>query len=101
MRNKLPPKERGKFRTVRVWVGNREGMPSEQIPSLVEDWIKKANSSLLNEKELHVEFEKIHPFIDGNGRMGRILMNWARAKTNHPIMVIYERNKFAYYEWFK
>jgi Fic family protein len=49
----------------------------------------------------HVKFEKIHPFEDGNGRIGRILLNWQRVKAGLPILTIYEKDKHAYYKWFE
>lgn len=51
-------------------------------------------------KKQHVDFEVIHPFVDGNGRMGRILMNWTRIKVGLPILIIREREKQQYYRWF-
>ena len=53
-------------------------------------------------KTLHVKYEKIHPFVDGNGRTGRIFMNWWRIKNNLPILVIHEgKEQMDYYKWFK
>ena len=51
--------------------------------------------------ENHVKFESIHPFVDGNGRTGRLLMNWIRIKIGLPILVIKESEKFEYYKWFE
>lgn len=46
----------------------------------------------------HAWFECIHPFADGNGRTGRMLMNWMLIKLNHPPIVIFEEDKKLYYE---
>jgi len=49
---------------------------------------------------MHINFEKIHPFIDGNGRIGRMLLNWQRVKLGLPVLVIKESEKQEYYKWF-
>ena len=53
-------------------------------------------------REMHVRFENIHPFEDGNGRVGRILMNVHRLKLGLPILIIHEgKEQQEYYKWFK
>jgi hypothetical protein len=53
-------------------------------------------------KKAHVAFETIHPFVDGNGRIGRILMNWQRLQEGLPILIIHEGpEQMEYYKWFK
>ena len=46
---------------------------------------------------LHLRFESIHPFADGNGRVGRALMNYYLMTHGLPPTVIYEEDKKAYY----
>lgn len=69
------------------------------VSGLMAEWIRDANQ-LLEPKADHVRFETIHPFWDGNGRMGRILMNWQHVKRNERIKIIYEKDKASYYKWF-
>lgn len=52
-------------------------------------------------KEEHVKFEYIHPFEDGNGRVGRMYWNLHRLQFGLPIEVIRESEKGIYYGWFE
>ncbi|MGM0509406.1 MAG: Fic family protein, partial [Fusobacteriota bacterium] len=47
---------------------------------------------------LHTDFVKIHPFIDGNGRTARILLNFELIKAGYPIIIIRNEDKVKYYE---
>jgi Fic family protein len=46
----------------------------------------------------HAKFENIHPFADGNGRTGRLAMNYFLILHNHPPIIIHEEDRRAYFE---
>ena len=49
----------------------------------------------------HIEFEKIHPFEDGNGRTGRLLLNYELLKNNIPPVVISKEERVKYFEFLR
>lgn len=95
----------GRFRSVSVTVGGHyppDGMVMKgQIYGwgidMIEHW------KTLDPKEMHVRFEKIHPFIDGNGRTGRMLMWWHENRLGREPTLIRsnEADRHYYYQWFR
>lgn len=103
MDGKLKKPELGDWRKCAVYIGGREGRPWYAIPELIDNWCELTQrcKSAKDIQYSHVEFEKIHPFVDGNGRVGRILWQWLRVHNGFPIKIIYEAKKWNYYKWFQ
>lgn len=56
------------------------------------------NKALTAAAYFHAKFENIHPFADGNGRAGRLIMNYFLVLHNHPPITIHEDDRKSYYE---
>jgi len=106
----LDPEIAGKFRSelgIDVQVGGRPCPRYYEVGNKLSCWITSVNSKKIpiwDEdmiEEMHIQFENIHPFADGNGRSGRLIYAWMREKMGLPIHIIYEKDKQDYYEWFR
>lgn len=99
----LQPNHKGYWRDCAVWIGGREGADYKMVPILMQQWCfetMRANPAP-DWQALHVQYEKIHPFVDGNGRTGRMFMNWTRIKRcDLPLLTIFADERHKYYRWF-
>ena len=91
----------GKFRDYLVRVGEYRAPDWQDIEKLIKEFIEFLKKSRLNPVELsaraHFKFEKIHPFGDGNGRIGRILMNYILWHNKYPMIIIEYGKRKSYY----
>ena len=70
----------------------------EKLTELIEKFNSSENNDLIMKVAcFHADFEKIHPFIDGNGRTGRLLLNLELMKNGYPITVIRNEEREKYY----
>ena len=91
----------GKFRDYLVRVGEYRAPDWQDIEKLIKEFIEFLKKSKLNPVELsaraHFKFEKMHPFGDGNGRIGRILMNYILCHNKYPMIIIEYGKRKSYY----
>lgn len=107
--NVMDQGESGQYRTFGVRVGHYYPPAAKEVPHLMNDylewWNKKSMewSPIISSAILHYQFESIHPFGDGNGRMGRALALWELYRrdfdTHHIFSVdeVYWENRPHYY----
>ena len=69
----------------------------KRMKEVVDEYNEKAHVDLEDILEFHVQFERIHPFQDGNGRVGRLLMFWQCLQKEVVPFVITEELRLFYY----
>lgn len=74
---------------------------ADKMKSLLSEYNSKENKSFEDILEFHVKFEKIHPFQDGNGRVGRLIMFKECLKYNVVPFIIEDTLKLFYYRGLK
>lgn len=111
----------GSFREhdIRSFPGGMKPPPWPEVPALIADWLAEArglakaqesvgtneftdSEDLVDLPELlaklHARFEQVHPFLDGNGRTGRLVLNLLLIRLGYPPAVIYKRDRLRYLE---
>lgn len=96
----------GIYRTVNVTISGAEHKPPDflRLQTDMENFINwyKTNSKELHPVEkaarVHSDFVKIHPFVDGNGRTARLLMNLELMKDGYPPVILPVEKRLEYYE---
>ena len=93
----------GRLRNYLVRVGQYIAPDWQDINKLIKEFFEWYNKSKtkLNPAELaaraHYKFEKIHPFGDGNGRVGRLIIAYILKKSKYPMLIIEFKKRKAYY----
>ncbi len=95
----------GKYRTSQVRIRGTKFIPPkfEDVPNEMKKlliWYGKNKNKIqpiILVSYFHSAFESIHPFIDGNGRTGRLVMNFMLRKFNYPMINIPNKDKLDYY----
>src|SRR3989344_1836016 len=94
----------GRYREYLVRVGSYLAPDWQEVEKLMNEFIKFINENVhkINPVELsakaHYKFEKVHPFGDGNGRIGRLLMNHILWHGGYPMLIIEYKKRKSYYK---
>jgi hypothetical protein len=96
----------GSFREhdIRPFPGGMRPPPWPEVSAMVTDWIREVQA-LGREGEgiepealakVHARFEQIHPFLDGNGRTGRLVLNLLLVRLGYPPAIIFKGDRRRY-----
>ena len=98
--------DRGVYRRVPVRIMGAKHDPVQpyliqpKMEQLLEDYRNHTDHIIPRLARFHIEFEGIHPFIDGNGRTGRLLVNLELMKAGYPPIDIKFADRISYYNAF-
>lgn len=92
----IDPENAGKYRLENVIITGTDYLPPDyrEVPRMMKSHIEKINEDepdrhpIERAGDLHAEFEEIHPFIDGNGRIGRLLLSLMTMKKGYCPVII-------------
>lgn len=101
--DKIAGRFRGPGEYVRV--GTHVAPAPEQVEKLIASSITEYTSDLSTYfldkiAKFHLDFETVHPFCDGNDRIGRVLISFQLQRLGFPIIIIRDREKKEYYQSF-
>lgn len=100
----IEPSHAGVYRQENVLISGADHRPpdhlllAEQMSSLLTDYHTFSGHPLERAARLHTDFVKIHPFVDGNGRTARLLMNLDLMKSGLLPIIIKAADRLAYYD---
>jgi Fic family protein len=100
----IDPENAGVYRRINVRIGGTEHVPPEavHVPEAMRafgEWLAGAKTEhpVVVSAIAHAWFETIHPFVDGNGRTGRLLANLLLMREHYPAIVLLVEDRARYY----
>lgn len=101
------PEDKGVYRRIPVTISGAYVQPPQPylVPKQMEDlaleWKQSRMHPIYAAALFHLKFEGVHPFIDGNGRTGRLLLNFSLMKNGYPPINVKFTDRRTYYDCFE
>lgn len=102
---RIDPLDAGTFRKEQIYVGVHVPPPATEVEALTEnfiDWLKSGEAMALHPVKraalAHHKIAYIHPFLDGNGRTARLVMNLILMSVGFPPVIIRKQDKSYYFD---
>ncbi|XP_065833784.1 protein adenylyltransferase Fic-like isoform X2 [Oscarella lobularis] len=102
---RVQPNQAGHFRAGQVFVGNFKPPPPDAVPGYMRqfsEWLESSEARALHPIARaameHYKLVWIHPFVDGNGRTARLLMNLRLMQNGYPPVIVKVEERHEYYE---
>jgi len=90
---------------IQPFPGGMQPPDHTQVQALMTDWVADVNRIAQDPRPIaeavamrHAAFERIHPFLDGNGRAGRLITNLVLVRLGYPPAIVYKRERSRYLE---
>jgi Fic family protein len=93
-------RKKGEYVRVGTHVAPAPENVERMIDSIIADYFSDSAYFLDKIAKFHLDFETVHPFCDGNGRIGRVLVCFQLARIGYPMVIIRDREKKRYYKSF-
>lgn len=101
------PKDKGVYRRIPVRIMEAAHVPPQpclvpiEMEQLMAEFAKTRRHPIENAALFHLKFEDVHPFVDGNGRTGRLILNFSLMQNGYPPIDVKFEDRRRYYACFE